>query len=734
MVAWLLIAATCAMGQVPDADAPADEPDKPSETTEVAPVPIAAAPLTPAQRMEMEHLLDDVKDARLDADRRRRAALILLRRDWPEATTALRRLLLATADRPTREAIQLAIADADRPDDSFITPLLDQLVSDDADARASAPAALARYDSADVTKKLTALAQDTEAKPDTRIAAIRALGGHRTTTVLATLAALTADRTDGVSEAADAALSDLTGRADIQPGGWRAYADRVKASPDHDWRAAWSRNLATAGARMRQAMAEQTRRLSEAYSLLYNESDEARRPALLVNMLADDTVELRLLAADLIERRVLDAQPIEGDLRTTMRGSLSDRSPRVRERVALLLRDLKDTDGADRAVRLLPDESDAAVKAAYLALMARVPRRDAVGPALAAMDDAKLRSAAAGVLVAAAEAELLSKAQAKSALAATRSQLKDNDTPDPALIRLLGRLGEAGDAKTLRAYLDHEQPTVRIAAAEQIAMGPWPLDPLMLFLDDEALGPVAIAAAGQRGKTAKELQALLGHEPEDTTTKGAWRTAVEAIAGHLSAKDVAAIDTWLTQQETASAMHERILVAAAAPNGNGGADAPDAAATEARRREATLRLADLHTRTNQPTKAKAALSRLADRADLSEAHRTRLAVAQVKLLLVQGLVDDAKAGTSAALDSDTPPSVEALTDVWLDAADRAIADDRPATAGKYAATVSELLRAQMSPESRARLDTLIATLKAAAPDPTDPTPTTPAPDPTPATP
>lgn len=723
MAAWLLIASACAIAQAPDAEEATGKQDNPNVSVE-APSPDAGpAALTPTQRLEMEHLLDDVKDARLDTDRRRRAALILLRRDWPEATTALRRLLLATADRPTREAIQLAIADTDRPDESFIAPLLDQLVSDDAETRASAPAALARYDSDEVTKKLTTLAQGADEKLNTRIAAIRALGGHRTEPVLHAIAALISDDADGVSEATDAALRELTGRNDIEPTGWGAYADRVKASPNHDWQAAWTRNLATAGARMRQKMAEQTRRLSDAYSLLYNESDEARRPALLVDLLADDTVELRLLAIDLIERRVLDAQPIEGELRTTMRGSLSDRSPRVRERVALLLRDLKDSDGAVRAVRLLPDESDAGVKAAYLALMARVPRSEAVGPALEAMNDAKLRSAAAGVLVAAAEAKLLSEGQAKGTLTATRRWLKESDTPDPALIRLLGRIGEPSDAKALRAYLDHEQPTVRIAAAEQIAMGPWPLAPLLGYLDDEALGPVAITASGQRGMTAKELQALLSHEPEDATARAAWRTASDAIASHLVAADVATIDAWLAAQKTDSAVHERILAAAAAPNGNDGADAPDAAASEARRREATLRLADLYTRTNQPTKAKAALTRLADRADLNEAHRARIAVAQVKLMLAQGLVDDAKASTAAALQSETPPSVEALASVWIDAAERAVADERPATAGKYAEAVGSLMGAKMSPESQQRLDVLIAKLK--TPAPADPDPATP---------
>ncbi len=58
----------------------------------------------------------------------------------------------------------------------------------------------------------------------------------------------------------------------------------------------------------------------------------------------------------------------------------------------------------------------------------------------------------------------------------------------------------------------------------------------------------------------------------------------------------------------------------------------------------------------------------------------------------------------------------------------------PAPAGSCAVPVGNLPRTEMTPESRARRDTLIATLKAAAPDPTDPTPTTPAPDPTPATP
>lgn len=715
MAVLIAIAAPGALAQ--DAPAPAPEVD-----TGVDPPLIPEAPdagLTPAQRLEMKHLLDDVKDGRLDAERRRRAALILLHRDWPEATTQLRRLLLATTDRPTREAVQGAIADADRPDESFIAPLLDQLAGDDADTRALAPAALARFDRADVTAKLLKIASDTKADAAVRTGAIAALGGHRTTGVLAALAELTADDDEAVREATYTALAELTGRADIAPTArdWQAYAARVAAAAEHDWRAAWTRNLARNGARLRQEMAERTRRLSEAYNLLYNTSDEARRPALLATMLGDDTVELRLLAVDLIERRVLDAQPIDDALRAAMRGALSDPGSKVRERVALLLRDLKDAAGARRAVLLLADERDPAVKAAYLSLMARLPGKEAVGPALEAMGDALLRSAAAGVLVAAAEAELLDDSQTTAALTATREQLSGAKAPDPQLIRLLGRLGKNDDAKTLRAFLDHDLPAVRVAAAEQIALDRWPIDPLLSYLDDTTLREVAIAAAARRGETAKELNALLSSEPDDAATLETWRAAVKAIAGRLTAKDLAAVDDGLTKRDPPSAMHEAVLIAAAAPHANGGAEA-DPEAAEARRREAGLRLGGYYTRANEPAKAEAALKRVADRKDLSESHRGRLAIAQVRLLLAQGQIDDASAATKAALASDAPPDIAPLADAWLTAAERAATDERPAAAGKLAKAVDDALGAKMSPESRRRLDALNERLAPAPPAPT----------------
>lgn len=675
--------------------------------------------LDPDEQRELDHLLDDLRDTRLDLDRRRRAAAILLDHNWPAAVSTLKQLLSHSPDATTRRAIARAIAGADAPDPQLIDPLVKMLGSDDADLRRDVSAGLSHFADPALVANLIKIADSNKAPLNERLGAVAALAEHRQPRVVEALLTHIHARQPALRDAAFDALEQLTGIADYghDTAEWHRWWSRVNTLPQAQWEAMIMRHLSARNVDLDKQLSRRTARLTQTYNNLYDATDEKGRATILQQMMVDDLIELRMLSLGLIERRVLNAQPISDDVRAAMRGRLLDRDPEVRAKVASLLENVADEAAAEQVVELLLAEGDPRVQSAYLALLARVPQVEAVNSALLLLDRPTVRGSAATFLVAAAEAKMLSDQQARRALAFARVNLKDADPPEPAVVRLLGRLGESSDQPMLEKLLTHTEPTVRLAAAEVFADPRWPLAPLTERISDPALRPAVVAAIGARGADVASLIKLIDAPPKDTEQRANWLAAILAVAARLDAPGVVRIDQYLAAATNLDDIHEQILKAAAAP--------PPADATtptaEARSDEATFRLAGFYARSDQPARAKPLYERLAARTTLSTDDQRRLVDATLRLMLIQKLYDDAERYTTTQLTAAPPAPLDLLADTWLDLAEQSIAANDKTAAGLLTDRAARLFAKKLSNTDAARLTDLQTQL--APPDPIKPTST-----------
>lgn len=684
--------------------------------------------LEPDQLRELEHLLDDLRDANLDLDRRQRAALILLDHDWPAAVASMKQTLLHARDPLVQRAIARAVGRADQPDPQLIEPLMKLLGSEDAELRRDVAGGLSRFDDPELTGKLIDIAGAGRQPVTMRLGAIEALAQQRQPQVVAALIKLTSSGSQTLRDAAFDALAKLTGLTDLgkDPAAWQRWWVRNGKLPTQRWLTMLMQNLSAQSADLNRRLAKRTERLTQTYNNLYDATDEKGRGAILQQMLADELIELRLLALSLIERRVLNAQTIPDEVRVAMRRRLTDRDPAVRAKSATLLENVADTEAATRVIDLLLGENDPKVQSAYLALLARLPQREAVNPALLLLQRPDVRAAAATFLVAAAEQKLLTESQVDSALAVAREQLV-GEAPEPAVIRLVGKLGGEPDQPRLVQLLNHEDAQVRLAAVNAFEDPRWPIDPMLERLGDTTLKPAIIQLIERRGSRASTLIALLGAEPEDADLLVKWTAAVAAVAGRLTAEDLVKVDTLLAAQSARAVLEEQILKAASnnvAAEGETPAANPDA---EARRDEASLRLAALYLRTDQPAKAKPIYERLTARNGLSPDNHRRLLIGQLELLLAQKQFDEAAAYTTKQLAPGSVLTADALAEPWLVAADKALTDRNTADARSLTAHAARLLSAKLSTPLAARLSTLQTRTGPAttpAPTPTKPAPGT----------
>ncbi|QNN22596.1 HEAT repeat domain-containing protein [Planctomycetales bacterium ZRK34] len=669
--------------------------------------------LDPAQQRELEHLLDDLRDANLDLDRRQRAALILLDHGWPAAIASMKQTLGHARDPLVQRAIARAVNRADQPDPQLIEPLMKLLNAEDPDLRRDVAGGLSRFNDPNLTRQLIDLASDDTESSTRRLGAIEALAQQRQPKVVAALVRLTTTGSQPLRDAAFEALAKLTGLTDLgkDPAAWQRWWVRNGKLPTPRWLAMLMQNLSAQSADLNRRLAKRTERLTQTYNNLYDATDEKGRGAILQQMLADELIELRLLALSLIERRVLNAQTIPDEVRVGMRKRLTDRDPAVRAKSATLLENVADTEAATLVIDLLLGESDPKAQSAYLALLARLPQREAVNPALLLLQRDDVRAAAATFLLAAVEKKLLTESQVDSALAVAREQML-SEAPEPAVIKLIGKIGDKSDQKRLVQLLTHEDPQVRLAAVNAFEDPHWPIDPMLERLNDPTLKPAIIQLIERRGSQGSTLIALLGAEPEDADLLAKWTAAAAAVAGRLTAEDLIKVDTVLSDQPERVALEEQILKAAAnhvATSNGAGEPAPASTpAADARRDEASLRLATLYLRTDQPAKAKPIYEKLTARNGLSADHQRRLLLGQLELLLAQKQFDDAAAYTTKQLAPGSVLTADALAAPWLDAADKALAARNAADARTLTQHAARLLAGKLSAPLAARLTKLQA--------------------------
>jgi hypothetical protein len=285
----------------------------------------------------------------------------------------------------------------------------------------------------------------------------------------------------------------------------------------------------------------------------------------LLAMLSDAWPSMRLLGVELADQRfVTDAKAPTPELRAALMARLDDPVPAVRRRAVRLLRELKDESAADTiAQRLVADqEPDRDVVKAYLSLMARLPRAEVCPKAIALLSDPEMRSDAAAVLVAAADARLLTDVQTQQIARVMRQQIHGDVLPEPSVVALLGRMGDEQDWQRILGWLDSSDAGVKRAAAEAWAASEQLTYPLAERASDPVIQPIAINAVARRGKEGRTLLALLEHKPRQEQTAQAWQRALVAMAGRVAPSFVLRADQVLLEREEPAVLRDQLLTAA----------------------------------------------------------------------------------------------------------------------------------------------------------------------------
>ncbi len=500
------------------------------------------------------------------------AAAALIRMQNDEADRALAGALGGDQDPSVWQAVAQAVAaEPVQPPRGLWRPLLTTLYRVE-DARVGDVArALGRFDQARLRERLVTAAEDAALPVRERQRAIAALGQHRLRGVTERLLVLTDPAEPAeVQSAAYGALAVLSGidRFDEDRVKWQRWWDYARLLDEKDWRLHLLDNYVRRVAERRANDDQTAEKLRDAERALYQASPEQDRPRVLVSMLSSELAATRSLGLDLAETRLVADGEFDEALRAALRARLDDAVADLRRRAALLLRDLADEPAADAVEAALVGDREHVngVLSAYLQLMARLPRKGAIGPAEAALDEPAVRAEAAGTLAAISRAGLLPPKAATRAAERLRSNLTPGERPSPEVVTLLGRVGGAEDWQLVEGWIDSADPVVKQAAAQAWADSDRSLSLLADRAEDAVIQPIVIVAARQRGQDPDTLLRLAANRPKRVPAVAGWEDALVAMAGRVEPGDVLrALEVLNGDERVAPTLRERLLTAALEP-------------------------------------------------------------------------------------------------------------------------------------------------------------------------
>ncbi len=507
-------------------------------------------------------------DPAMEMVRRQQAAARLVGLGDTQAQQWLAGRLNTDQDPTTLRLILRALLSSDKtPAGACAQPLWALLEHGDEFVRYHAALVLGRYQQPDMIKRLITAAEDDKAAVPIRVGAITALSSHTGQEVVAVLIERIDPRQpSAIQQAAMAALTQLTGIRGNTHDQWLQWWKQHRKLPQEQWHRSLLTSLSQQNTRLAVESRYMSDQLIDLQRQLYRTTPQPDRPDLLIKMLADPYDLIRRLAVELCEQRLIDNQPIAEPLRAALLRRLEDPLAGSRRRVALLMRDLADENAADAVAALVDSgsEQDTEVLRAYLQLLARLPRASAVPHALVWLGNADrgLTIEAAGALAAAAKQGMLGADQAKDSAKWARKLVRDQPTPDPALIELLGRVGGDDDWVWIGQLLSSGADAVKRVAAEAWADSHQPLGVLMQHAADPVILPVAIAAARRRGFEPETFDALIAHKPEQEQVAQSWRLAIEAVAGRVPPAVVVDADRRLGQLGEPAGWRAQVLSAA----------------------------------------------------------------------------------------------------------------------------------------------------------------------------
>lgn len=695
----------------------------PAAAQEPAPTPSPAPALPPVeltadQQREMELLLFVLNDAKTERSKRRDAAAALLARAWPAADVQLARILAQTQELQLQRAIVQALSIVQTPPDSFIDPMLALLGVNDAELREDLTAALARFENSGVALALSQRAKNPQQTDTMRLGAIHALAEHRQAAVIDTLIGLTGnDQAEAIRNAAFDALARLTGIGELGRDArqWQQWWAQHRSLPRDRWLAQLVQTLSNENRRLAQGQDKLKRRLADVYNQLYLATAAEQRPALLIQMLDDSQVEVQLLSLKLIERQVLNAQPVPDAVRESMRQHLSDPSSRVRVGVANLLRDLDDGPSVPLVLARLAEETNPTVLGAYLSLLARQPRAEAIEPAMNLLADPSTSAAAARALGVMVSRSLADESQIERIRQAAREHVQLEHV-EPEIVRLLGIVAQATDEPRFNQLLKSDNPALRSAAAEAYLTELFPLEEILAYLADPVLAEKAIDAAARRAKGLGQAELLLKHSPADENLQKQWRLALVAIASRLTGQELLQLDQMLGKNSDGLPLRMAVL-STALKLGDG----------VPHKVNALLTLTELQMQTKAYDSATATLGAL-DALALTEQQTIDRERLRLDLLIARGEFEAVVNQAKAMLESKQSPAGP-LVSRLMDAAELALEQKQTQQAAVLLGQVPQLSSQPLEPAQQTRLDMLrqkLASLQTTpTPAPPPPAPATP---------
>lgn len=511
----------------------------------------------------------DIRNPQLAMEVRQARAAELLAAGGSDVQLMLYLELGISRDVSTQTAIVRALAtlpvQANVPP-IFLPLLLELFNESDEGLNTLLAAALGRYEDETSLAAIQAAALSDHRPMAMRLGAVSALARHRTQTSAAVLMRLI--ETDQPAAIRDAAFDGLARIAGLDlgpnPGDWQAWWSRWRSLSVHGWNKAIQENQQAKYDRLSQEHQRVQDRLVESQRQLYRATAADQRPALLMTMLSDPLQAIRLLGITLSNTLLGEKGPagIDKPLRQAILARLQDPWPEIRRRAALLARDLAEESAADQIAQILiaGQEQRPDLLKAYLQVMAQMPRTSAMAAVVKPMADPSLQAEACQALAAAAEVGRLPSHLEPAIRTYWRQQItQPRFSPSPALVRLLGHVGQEPEWDRIQQWLDASDPLVRQAAALAWSRSEHSLELLLPRCDDPAIYSALLTAAAKRGSDARVLGHIASHKPASASLQSAWRLALEGMASRCSASAVMRIQDALQAAGEPSSLRVAVL-------------------------------------------------------------------------------------------------------------------------------------------------------------------------------
>ncbi len=491
----------------------------------------------------------------IDPQTRQQAAEELIAMDVTEATATLGRALESG-----EPAVVMAVIDAmeDWPEPvEGLLPAATETLRDVPDEQLEKLAlVLPRYGS-DALNRVAALARDRNQPPAQRTGPIYALSAFRSREAAVVLMSLLEEPPPEPPEivaATGASLERLTGLPyGADAGQWRRWWDQLRNEPIEDWLRIMVLHLSTRTSELERQINAQgqeydeiAQRLTEALRELFLSLSADQQLERLPILLSDPLHPVRDFALGRVERRLRDSERIPDPVQVKLAERLNDpaEAPASRLLAARLLNDLNYQGTAYQVAAALTEESDPAHAASYLDILAKRPAPSALEQILRWLDDSTAGEAAAGALWSMVSSDLIVPEMLPAVRESVRGAMEWGATP--ALVRVLGAVGDPDDRESVESLLDSQDPAQRRAAAEGLAYA-GQLEPLLARASDDDIYPFVIRVLA-RGPAGVETVAALVELPPPDAHRQEWAQTIKTAAEALDAPDLLAADDALAAQ------------------------------------------------------------------------------------------------------------------------------------------------------------------------------------------